>query len=1211
MTSVNPVHLSASFLDSNLMTVTPGMATNYFDPVQTQLLKGTNLIEASAGTGKTYAIAMLVLRFVVEQDMKIDELLVVTFTKAATEELKYRVRARLAEARRALDGRIYDVDANVLDWLVNLNIDPELIQQRLDLALLDIDQAAIFTIHGFCQRVLREHALESGQLFDAELTGDLAVIKQACADDFWRKQIYLRPAWDVAVLTADFKTPDALLASVDFIAAHVGVYPENESLDEALAALKAAAELAKDALEDCAQILGACFAEEKFKISYSDAFELHLQFLRAWLQSESTQIPSPEALALFTENGLMEGLHGNKFRASKTQTGDERKAEYLAGLGVNTAPFDALAAALAKITLVLRRALLETLRVDLDKLMQRLNVLSFDDLITRLCEALQGEKGGLLSAELQQRFKAALIDEFQDTDQAQWFIFSRIFAAPEQYLYLIGDPKQAIYKFRGADIYSYLEAQQQAQHQFTLGKNWRSHPHLVDAVNALFQKERAFLLDDLAFHYVQAALSADQGRLLQAGQTLPPMMLWQLPPSDSKSGYWTAGKAAGEILLAVVNEILALLQGDYALAGKTNADEDFTRRLHPKDIAILVRTNSQARDYQEALRAAGVPSVLNSTESVFAAQEAEDLYLLLLAVAHPGDSALLKQALALSWFGLDGQELYRIINNETELDAWTSRFLGYFQDWQQKGLMAMMQHVLAQENIRSNLSKTVRAERQLTNLHHLIELVQQAAVDEHLGVNKTLDWLRAAITRADQEKSGAEDQQLRLESDEDAVKIVTMHRSKGLEYAVVFCPYLWQRSNRLNSETRLIKCHDQGRMIADLGSEHFERHRQQALTEELAEDLRVFYVAVTRAKYRCYIAWADVRSEKTENDSAMAWLLDFAGADFSSQQAKLSAFCERDRQAFDYRMLDVPGEIGGFYRQTLAQVDFQARQRKRPSLYTPWQMSSYTALSALSLHDAPELPEDKAGEKADLPAAALEAAAEMPEPALPRGAHTGNVVHDLLENNAFIDLAQGKDITQQRDLACQRYGLRLDQPELLNALLQAVVSTPLSAADPTFCLMNLAENRCLKEMPFYLSLQSIDASQINHILQDCPAFQPLTSKQLCGYLTGFIDLICEHQGRYYVMDYKTNGLADYTEASLCHAMREHNYGLQYWIYTLVLHRYLQNRLPDYDYESHFGGVRYLFVRGMQPEQPMSGVYQDRPDLAKVEALAVLFGGDAC
>ena len=1177
------------------------MKANYFDPVQTELLKGVNLIEASAGTGKTYAIAMLVLRFVVEQDIAIDKVLVVTFTKAATEELKDRVRSRLAEAKRALNGHTDNSDSTVSDWLANLGIEPELVKQRLAMALLNIDQAGIFTIHGFCQRVLREHALESGQLFDAELTDDLALIKQACADDFWRRQIYKRSVWEAAVLTASYKTPDQLLASVDFIADHVSIYPGVESLDAALKELQRLTGLAKTELEQCAKSLMEHFADQKFNSSYTDTFELHYCALKNWLEGDTTQIPGPEAFALLTENGIKDALNGTKFKANKTQTSDQRKADYLAELKINTAAFDALATAFEKITLIFRRTLLETLRVELDKRLQQLNVMSFDNLITRLAEALQGENGILLIAELQQRFEVALIDEFQDTDDSQWSIFSSVFAAPSQYLYLIGDPKQAIYKFRGADIYSYLDAQKQAEHQFTLGKNWRSHPQLVDAVNALFQREQAFLLEDLAFHDVEPAKSANDGELHFAGQAIAPMMLWQLPESDSKTGFWRPDRkdAAEAISIAVVNEVVDLLTNDYRL-------QPANRALQPKDIAILVRTNSQARDYQAALRSAGVPSVINSTESVFASQEAADLYMLLQAVASPGDIGLLKQALTLNWFDLDGQTFYQLINNETAIDSWMSRFLSYYQDWQQTGLMAMMQRLLAQEKIRASLSKTLMAERQLTNLYHLIELVQQAAVDEHLGINKTLDWLRTAITKADRNKSSAENQQLRLESDDDAVRIVTMHRSKGLEYSVVFCPCLWQRSNRLNNEKSLIKCHvptqeheNKGRMIVDLGSEDFELHRAQAIKEELAEDLRVFYVAVTRAKYRCYIAWADARSEKAANDSAMAWLLGFADADFCRQQALLQAFKDQAEHAFDYQLLDVPGAITeGIYQKAVAHAEYHAKKRKR-SLYTHWQMSSYTALSALSLDEAPELPEDKAREQQDKP--------EQAPMELPRGAHTGNVVHDLLENNVFIDLAKRKDISVQRDKACQRYGLKLEQPEMIDALLQAVVATPLSDADADFCLMNLPENRCLKEMPFYLSMQAMDASQINLILQDTPAFQPLTSKQMCGYLTGFIDLICEYKGLYYVMDYKTNGLPDYKPETLTHAMREHNYGLQYWIYTVVLHRYLQNRLPDYDYETHFGGVRYLFVRGMRPELAMSGVYQDRPDFDRVEALAELFG----
>lgn len=1167
------------------------MQTDYFDPVKTSLRKGVNLIEASAGTGKTYAIAMLALRFVVEQDIPIEQLLVVTFTKAATEELKSRVRSRLAEAKKALTGDQNGIDDNILNWLNNLDIAPELIKQRLSLALLDIDTASIFTIHGFCQRVLREHALESGQLFDAELTDDLVSIKQSCVDDFWRKQVYNRSAWEAAILTKDYKTPDDLLASVDFIAAHVAIYPPYEDLDQALSNLQLVADEVKAELDVSAATLHSSFAEGKFKTSFSDTFAEEYTSLKCWLCGDNVDPSDSDALALLTRNSLLEALNGNKLRGNKDRTSEQRKADYLAELAINTAPFDALAEAVKKTTLLFRRTLLENLRTELDKRLQQLNALSFDGLITRLADALKSDKGELLTTELRARFAVALIDEFQDTDDQQWFIFSSVFAAPSQYLYLIGDPKQAIYKFRGADIYAYLDAQKQAEHHFTLGKNWRSHPQLVEAVNSLLQREQAFLLKDLTFYKTKPAKSADDGALYLANQAIAPMELWQLPQSDSKTGYWIASKAADNIKNAVVNEVVDLLMNDYKL-------QPTGRRLQPQDIAILVRTNTQAREYQAALRVVGAPSVLNSTESVFATQEAVDLHTLLQAVANPGDSCLLKQALSLSWFGLDGQAFYQLINNETSLDAWISRFMSYYQDWQKAGLMTMMQNLLNKENIKATIAKTLMAERQLTNLYHLTELLQQAAVDEHLGITKTLSWLRTAISKA----SDAEDQQLRLESDDNALQIVTMHRSKGLEYPIVFCPCLWQRSDRLTREKHLIKCHSDGEMIADLGSEDFEQHRAQALEEELAEDLRLFYVAVTRAQYRCYIAWADVRSEKKPNNSALAWLLNFTDSDFSSQQATLQAFSQQSSLAFAYKLLEAPNDIIKSYRKSATTHQFAAKKRQR-SLYTHWQMSSYTALSALSQQDAPELPEDKAREQQDrLP--------KSPE-LLPPGANTGNVVHDLLENNAFSDLAKRKNISAQRDKICQRYGLKLEQPELLDNLLQAVVQTPLSITEPRFCLMNLPEKRCLKEMPFYLAMQVINASQINDILQDTPAYQPLTSKQMSGYLTGFIDLICEYQGRYYVMDYKTNNLPDYHNETMTLAMREHNYGLQYWLYTVVLHRYLQNRLPDFDYETHFGGVRYLFVRGMRPEVAMSGVYQDRPDWERIKALAELFGGDAC
>jgi exodeoxyribonuclease V beta subunit len=1177
------------------------VTVDYFDPIKSRLLSGVHLIEASAGTGKTYTIATLVLRFIVEHDIAIQNVLLVTFTKAATEELKLRVRSRLQEARQVLAGQKANIDASIVDWLDNLQLDPNLSKRRIDQSLLDFDQAAIFTIHGFCQRVLTEHALESGQLFAVDMLADVSTLQKACADDFWRRQIYPRSAWEASVLTASFKTPDDLLASIDYVDPNIEVFPPIQSLDGAFDQLKQAIKQARPALNLIPNLLASSFTEGKFKTSYCTSFEQNLSLLNAWLNDETAPMPVPETFSALTTHGIKNGLNGVKFKSTKDKTAAQRLDEYWTELAIDAHPCDELYSAVQQVTLTLRRNLLLALQIELNKQLQQQNKLSFESAIDHLHASLQKSAGNHLLTELQTCYTAALIDEFQDTDTKQWAIFSRLFTSSRHYLYLIGDPKQAIYNFRGADIHAYLAAQKQAQYRHTLEKNWRSQPHLVNAVNLLFQRQQAFLLDDLSFYPVQPALAPDETLSTPSTQTLPPFMLWQLPESGNEKTHWRIDRndAAQHILNAVVQEIVSLLNGDYRL-------QPSGRAIQASDIAILVRSNQQARNYQEALRAAKVPAILNATESVFTTCEAVDLFHLLEAIAHPGNRHRLKQALTLSWFALDGQALYQLNTHATQMDDWAARFLAYFQEWQQKGFLAMMQRVLQQERISATLSNSETAERRLTNLRHLLELIQQAVTDEHLNSQKTLYWLSQAIAQAKQKPATQEDQQLRLESDENAVQILTLHRCKGLEFSIVFCPCHWQRHQRLKSEKHFVKCHEQHRMVADLGSEAFARRRQAALIEELAEDIRLLYVAVTRAKHRCYLAWADARAGGADNDSAMAWLLDFAGTDFAAQQSRLQSFQQQYPELFDYRLLSLSSEpsVSAIKPKTNAPV-LQASQAKR-SLSTHWQMSSYTALSALSQHEAPEFPEDKADEKQT-----PESEADNSEKTLPKGPHTGNVIHYLLENIAFHDLASNHDISALRDAACQRYGLALETPELINRLLQQTVTTPLSETDESFRLKNINPQRCLKEMPFYLSMPELETKDLNKLLHHQPAFQPLNAQALSGYLTGFIDLVCEYKGLYYVIDYKTNCLPNYRAENLLQAMQEHNYGLQYWIYSLVLHLYLQKRLSHYHYDRHFGGVRYLFVRGMQADAPMSGVYQDRPELATLEALAKLFTSHSC
>ena len=1185
------------------------MAIERFIAAATELRTGVSLIEASAGTGKTYAIAMLALRFIVEQAMSIEQLLIVTFTNAATDELKQRIRARLAEAKRALEGGETAVDASLQDWLQSQPVERDLARQRLQMALLDIDKAGIFTIHGFCQRVLREHALESGQVFDAELIGDDQAVRLQLAEDFWRQQVYPRSVWQAAQLTAQYHTPAELLNSIAPVSPGTPVYPELVSLDASLDSLQEAMQAALEIVQGSAAAVQQGMDAGKFKADFVRRYPERLQTLRHWLrQEDDCSLEDPGALALFTRDGLLDGLNGNQFRARQGLSKEQRSHEFVDSLGIQYAVFAILQERFRHVTLDFRRALLDYLQQHLDSQLQKMNVLSFDNLIQRFRDALLGSLGELLAAELRHRYRAALIDEFQDTDCNQWTIFSRLFARDSHFLFLIGDPKQAIYKFRGADIFSYFQAQRQAHQHYTLVQNWRSHPQLVQAVNVLFNShERPFWFEMLHYIDIEPALSAEQGTLTRQGLPLPPMVLWQLQESDSGSGFWTSGKARQAVLRAVVGEILELLDRDLATAISSDKGDS---PLQPQDIAILVRSNAQAREFQQALREVGIPAVLNSVESVFATSEAECLWQLLQALAHPGDLALLKQALTLDWFGLDGQKIYRISNDEAMLDAWLSRFQDYHQQWRERGLLAMMRQLLDREGVSVQLASTETAERRLTNLYHLLELLQQAAIDEHLSIRKTLQWLARAIAL---QNPGADDQQLRLESDAAAVRIVTLHRSKGLEFPVVFCPYLWLRSSNLKQEKNLLTCHEQGGMVVDLGSEDFSRRHALALQEELAEDLRVFYVAVTRAKYRCYLPWADVRTSNQANDSAMAYLL-FAGAgehwrqslpglDFAGQQAVLQKLAEGAGNCFAYRVLAAEtGTTGRIYHREFPEAQTLKLLTRSRQLFSNWQMSSYSALSALSVDDAPELPLDKAQE-VQLPAPA--AAGE----ALPGGAHTGNVVHALLETISFQDLAQGADIARERDLACRRYGLTLETPELLDGLLQRTVTTPLSLDDAGFCLANLEASSCLKEMPFYLALQEIDVGRINAILQGTPGYQNLHRKKLQGYLTGFIDLVCRYRGRYYVMDYKTNCLPDYRPETLLQAMREHNYALQYWLYALVLHRYLQERLPDYRHAQHFGGVRYLFVRGMQPEQSLQGVFQTLPDLDRLERLGELLCGD--
>lgn len=1175
-----------------------------FDAAQTPLHAGVHLIEASAGTGKTYAIAMLVLRFVAEQDMNIENILLVTFTRAATKELGERIRLRLVEAKKLLQGDGSAGDTTLRRWAASIEA-PERALRRIGTALLDIDRAPVFTIHGFCQRMLQEQALESSQLFDVELQPDPEIVRRSVAEDFWRKYIYNMPHRPCGVIFGHYRTPEQLYATVRPVSERfASIEPQTDGLEPAVDTLEASFQRLsywwKKSGEALYTALQACITGGKMKKQFCEDFASWWERLDCYFSGENTTFFAE--LWWLHRHNLADHINGSKVRGGK-------KEQLLDSLELPERECAAFQTAVNTLLLNLRRDFADFLLVETEKRMMADNAMSYDDLVFRLSRALDGTQRGMAEL-LGRRFQAAVIDEFQDTDALQWRIFHQVFGTGNHFLYLIGDPKQAIYRFRGADIHSYFQARRCADTMLTLQHNHRSHPGIVAALNDLFtSRARPFFFEEdvLDFSPVEPARTVTDGSLEKDGAALPTLALCSLASSAAaKDGRWSSSAAAEEVMGYVVAEIVDLLNSPVQMGCREGK-----RDLLPGDIAILVRQNRQAEEYQEVLARAHVPAVLSSRQSVFTTEECADIHLLLKALANPGDTGLMKRAMTLSWFGWRGDDLYRIFNDEQRFDLHQARFQGYTETWRSQGVLVMMSHLLYGEGVLTTIgSFDDRAERRIANIHHLAELLQQAESDFLYGPLQLLHWLRRKMDAA-----GGEEE-LRLESDEDAVRLVTMHGAKGMEYPVVFCPSLWYRQTRLQREEHCISCHEENGAVLDLGSTHFEERRQKALAEEMAEEMRLLYVALTRAKLRCYVMWCDVggRSNGPADsfDSGLGYLLYPHGrCSCEEQHHHLQNLGEKETVEYIHvqnESVAAAGHTAVYHGDAAAAAELQRNRQRRRELSTDRQMTSYSALAAST--------EKSRG--AAIPGDFEEQmeGGEIAFADLPAGPQFGNVVHDILEKAPFAGLCRAMEYRPLIERVCAEYMVTLDM-ELLEKMLATVVATPLvptAAEGPeekrSFSLADIDTARCIKEMEFYFHLHNSSTGEVNDILAEEQTVGLLSPKRLEGFLTGFVDLVFEHDGMFYIIDYKTNNLGHraeaYHEDRLIEEMAAHNYGLQYWLYSLVLHRYLKNFMPQYAYDIHFGGILYLFVRGMDGVSSR-GVFHRKPKACTLERLECCFG----
>ncbi len=1155
-----------------------------FDITTAPLDAGVTLIEASAGTGKTYSITGLILRLILEKNLQIRGILAVTFTEAATQELRSRIRQRL---QSALEDLYHGVSKDAIVDAFLRRGDKAIGIRELDLAIQSFDEAQIFTIHGFCQRMLNDYAFESGARFDTTLVTDPKPLFEEVARDFWRLRFYeakpllpkLAMAWKrsledwVELLERTRSHPDLVILPP----------AETESCRALLQATeKTFAALTKEWTSHHGEIEALLrghggLSRDKKKFGPERVTEIISMIAEACADFDSAAPESIRALAEVSSEAIAAGTKG-------TGTAPEHRFFTL------SSDFCRAVGALFN---QLTHEFLEFAQGELPKRKARTNTVTYDDLITGLRDALRQEGGSTLARAIGDKYSAALIDEFQDTDPAQYEIFRTIFRPKDHRLFLIGDPKQAIYGFRGADVFTYFEAAKKADRTFTLTTNWRSEAPLLAAINNLFlQTEQPFIFPQIQYHEVHAPKEPIVRPLTNSDDAAAALHFRLVSPAEDQASS-TQDKPAELVCKWVSDDIAALAASDAHLGESS---------LHYRDMAILVRKHNQAEMLQVVLRERGIRSVVQSDRSVFASDEARELQRFLQGVIDPRRDSLLKAALATILIGFDAKDLFSLERNDAERQAWLDRFTDWRLKWSDGCFTAMFRHLLVSQQVRARLVHLPAGERRLTNFLHLAELLHEAESTMSLTPDAVCSWLRE---QRENEKVSEDRFQLRLESDDDAVQIVTIHKSKGLEYPIIFCPFLWTDAEFSGHKDLLFHDRDdpKKRLTFDLRGKNAgaKQHQDWQSEEVKAEELRLLYAALTRAMNRCYIYLPGQRTDK----SPLAHLFESSSDESLFDQVR--AFAQSSQGCVSAS--SAPGELRRVQDETPLITTLQSRLfNGKISKVAMTASFSGLNVAATELEDIDAGPSSEADtvieparDKTDLSICTFD-----------RGRRTGDFFHDVLEHLDFQDLG---DLSTLIDSKLRTYGFSqtLHRPAINQILLQ-LMDVEL---DPGIRLLDIPKRERLSEVEFSYPLAHLTPASLVKTINRCIALAgdirarmgSLRFDPVDGFLRGAIDLLFRVKDRYYLIDWKSNWLGsqstDYGLEGMQRAMLEHNYYLQYHLYTLAVDLFLQKRLPGYDYETHFGGVYYIFLRGIDPADPSRGIFRDRPAAATVKGLAAL------
>ena len=1176
-------------------------------------LDGTRTVEANAGTGKTFTIAALYLRLLLERGLQPEEIAVATFTRAATAELSLHLREWLALAERALgqdqpmqpragdSGEMQMIRRILAQAGTQLAAsgDEDALQslrERARVVSLAIDTAQISTLHGFCFRVLSEFGFDTGSsLRQPELIEDLRALDLEIIRDFWR-----RGSSDMltATLLADTWGDPETLAKQVGDPRWEGRIVEVPQPDFAALAADFDAARARISAWDAARTdfeaeLERCVARAATRTTRMQAWEA----VRDWASTPLTQaafesFPGKTVSSIGADN--IEKLKPEDKRPGGGVFDDvaQMMKSHAAILAAHAATDKLRGAELLRDA----RAFLEHERA---RRMAERGLMGHDQAVRTLEAALLDGDAERNRVRIQRRWKAALVDEFQDTDTAQWNVVRKLFG--DTTLILVGDPKQAIYGFRGGDVFAWRKAIASAAGEpLTLTTSYRSGTRLCEAVNALFRAPRAFIEDGVDYHDVAASAASCKSVVLRDGTELPGLECWSFTAAEL--GQPDDGPAAKERARPALErrtvEYLAALLGSATLRDKHGNEQ----RLQPENIAVLVNRNTEAASMQAALGEAGIPACSKLHASVYASEEADDLDLLLEAVVDPADARRARAAWASRLIGQSAAAIAATLAGDTgapqqDASEWASAV-------RRQGVLAWLHARIAVAAPR--LLEQPDGARRVSNYLQLAELLQE---DQAAGCGVAELATRFARRRAEAAgDNDADSARLRLDTDTKAVVVSTVHAAKGLEYDVVILPYAGfaKDPSKKPKGVALNWYHDDaGDAHVALGPATAGAVKDRTRDEALAEDLRKLYVAITRARGLCVLPWGPIGQCQ---HGALFHLLHVAGreeplplgdAECATALAQLLAQAPNAIGVVPWNDMPVAERWQAPAAETVATAP---RAFGRTDVERDWTVWSFSRLVRGS-HNATGETLPGAGDHDD---AAVDGAQLG-------GARFGSAVHQVFERTDFAAWRDVDDVPPAQRALIERaladHGVAAVGAALPPAIdaVGAMVRDALTATLPSGArLADIAPDARRAEIEFHLALAPRASEELFALLH-AHGYQRqrsgIAATRLAGLLTGKIDLTFLHDGRYWIVDWKTNRCPPYDAAAVDAEIARHDYDLQWILYALALHRWLGATLDGYDYDRDFGGVEYLFVRGMHAG---GGVRADRPQRGLIDALDALF-----